>query len=159
MNNRKFQQTSRDLRFALTSIILFFCLSGCQKLVLPTEQVQLAAFKQVIGLGIDNTKLYFVSTNAPKTDPSSSFLEQAKRFAPGVLPSSAGSTTPPFLEIQTGKPGIIVNLGQVHFQGANLATVNCDVLTGRRGSQGILFTLEFQKGRWVVVKSDLGWIS
>lgn len=108
-----------------------------------------------------NFKIFFIETNG--MDPTDDFM---KRFhgIPRILKKSSYSEVAkvmrmPIVDKETQERGIIFSADGIRWLGKNRVKVDggyhCDGLCGA----DYTFDVRFEKGRWVVTKARMNWIS
>ena len=94
-------------------------------------------------------------------DPPASFLA---RFASNKVPVRAGSACTEdarsgVLEIATKAPGLAFRIDSIAWTDHDHATVQGGYYEAGLSASGNVYTLERQKGAWVVTKDEMTWIS
>ncbi len=108
-----------------------------------------------------NFEVFFVSTD--KEDPSDEFVKRFHDIPRTVKKGSSAEISKamrmPIVDKETQKRGIIFSIGNIHWLGKSHVKVkggyHCDGLCGA----GYTFDVLFEKGKWIVKKQRMNWIS
>jgi len=111
-------------------------------------------------------KVYFLSVN--DKDPSKAFMRRFRGHKPPVKPVSKcridknlvpGRPKTAVIDRETGDRGLIFKTEKIKWLNATKVAVEGGYYADGRGASGNTYTVEMKKGRWVVTKDDMKWIS
>ncbi|HEY2367408.1 MAG TPA: hypothetical protein VGH87_13525 [Polyangiaceae bacterium] len=128
------------------------------------EDLREATFRHMFkknASGMQQSAKVFCLEFEKRGDPSPSFLG---RFAHDAIPVRAGSECTQdarsgVVDKKTNARGLAFRIDAVKYTDKDHATVNGGYYEAGLSASGNVYTLERQKGAWVVVKDEMTWIS
>lgn len=103
-------------------------------------------------------KVYFLAINS--ADPSEAFMSRFQGHQPPVKKRSLAETDGQGVRDKaTGAPGLVFNSGKITWPSDHVATVEGGYFEAGLSASGNVYTVEKRKGKWVVTKDVMQWIS